>query len=62
MSTEARSTSEIEGEILDRSSVQSSIQWQLRLRADKPKVVATEQGISEMMIDLCKSFADVEAN
>jgi Fic family protein len=57
MSTEALTTSEIEGEILDRASVQSSIQRQLGLTADKRKVGAAEQGISEMMIDLYKSFS-----
>ena len=57
MSTEALTTSEIEGEILDRASVQSSIQRQLGLAADKRKVGAAEQGISEMMIDLYKSFS-----
>lgn len=31
MSTEAVTTSEIEGEILNRASVQSSIRWQLGL-------------------------------
>jgi Fic family protein len=56
MSTEALTTSEIEGEMLDRASVQSSIQRQLGLAADKRKVGAAEQGISEMMIDLYKSF------
>jgi Fic family protein len=57
MSTEALTTSEIEGEILDRASVQSSIQRQLGLAAEKRKVGAAEQGISEMMIDLYKSFS-----
>jgi Fic family protein len=57
ISTEALTTSEIEGEILDRASVQSSIQRQLGLTADKRKVGAAEQGISEMMIDLYKSFS-----
>src|SRR5215468_6899121 len=57
MSTEALTTSEIEGEILDRASVQSSIQRQLGFAADKRKVGAAEQGISEMMIDLYKSFS-----
>lgn len=57
MSTEALTTSEIEGEILDRASVQSSIQRQLGLTADKRKVGAAEQGISEMMVDLYKSFS-----
>lgn len=58
MSTEALTTSEIEGEILDRASVQSSIQRQLGLATDKRKVGAAEQGISEMMIHLYKSFSD----
>src|SRR6202034_1575304 len=58
MSTEALTTSEIEGEILDRASVQSSIQRQLGLKADKRKVGAAEQGISEMMIHLYKSFSN----
>jgi len=57
MSTEALTTSEIEGEILDRASVQSSIQRQLGLTAEKRKIGAAEQGISEMMIDLYKSFS-----
>src|SRR5579863_8536557 len=57
MSTEALTTSEIEGEILDRASVQSSIQRQLGLATDKRKVRAAEQGISEMIIDLYKSFS-----
>lgn len=57
MSTEALTTSEIEGEILDRASVQSSIQRQLGLTADKRKVGAAEQGIAEMMIHLYKSFS-----
>jgi Fic family protein len=58
MSTEALTTSEIEGEILDRASVQSSIQRQLGLAADKRKVGPAEQGIAEMMIDLYRSFSN----
>src|ERR1700730_14558646 len=57
MSTEALTTSEIEGEILDRASVQSSIRRQLGLTADNRKVAPAERGVSEMMVDLCKSFA-----
>jgi Fic family protein len=57
MSTEALTTSEIEGEILDRASVQSSIGRQLGLTADNRKVAPAERGISEMMVDLRKSFA-----
>ena len=58
MSTEAITTSEIEGEILDRAGVQSSIQRQLGLTADKRKVGPAERGISELMIDLYKSFSE----
>src|ERR1700730_7695119 len=57
MTTEALTTSEIEGEILDRASVQSSIRRQLGLTADNRKVTPAERGVAEMMVDLCKSFA-----
>ena len=58
MSTEVLTTSEIEGEILDRASVQSSIRRQLGLAADRRKVGAAEQGASEMMVDLHRTFAE----
>ncbi|MFZ0732141.1 MAG: Fic family protein [Candidatus Sulfotelmatobacter sp.] len=58
MSTEAVTTSEIEGEILDRASVQSSIRRQLGLATDNRRVRAGEQGIAEMMVDLYRSFAE----
>ena len=58
MSTEAVTTSEIEGEILDRSSVQSSIRRQLGLATDQRKVGAAEQGVSEMMVDLHHTCAE----
>src|SRR5208282_2289354 len=57
MSREAVTTSEIEGEILNRASVQSSIRRQLGLATDKQRVAPAEQGIAEMMVDLCHSFA-----
>jgi Fic family protein len=57
MSTEALITSEIEGEILNRASVQSSIQRQLGLPTDNRRVGRAERGISEMMINLYKTFA-----
>jgi len=57
MSTEALTTSEIEGEILDRASVQSSIRKQLGLASDNRQVGPAEQGIAEMMVDLYRSFA-----
>jgi Fic family protein len=58
MSTEAVATSEIEGEILDRDSVQSSIRCQLGLAADRRKVGPAEQGIAEVMVDLYRTFAE----
>src|SRR5215469_14701708 len=57
MSTEALTTSEIEGEILDRASVQSSIQRQLGLAADNRRVAPAERGVSEMMVNLYTTFA-----
>lgn len=56
MSTEAVTTSEIEGEILNRESVQSSIRRQLGLTTDKRQVEPAEQGIAEMMVNLYRSF------
>jgi len=52
---EAVTTSQIEGEILDRDSVQSSIRKQLGLGADARRVWPAEQGIAEMMVDLYRS-------
>ena len=57
ISTEAVTTSEIEGEILDRASVQSSIRREFGLQTDKRRVRPAEQGIAEMMVDLYRSFA-----
>ena len=58
ISLEALTTSEIEGEILDRSSVQSSVRKQLGVATDDRQVGAAEQGIAEMMVDLYLSFAE----
>jgi Fic family protein len=58
MSTEAVTTSEIEGEILDRDSVQSSIRKQLGLTSDQRRVRPAEYGIAEMMVDLYRSFSE----
>lgn len=57
MSTEAVTTSEIEGETLDRASIQSSLRKQLGLATDSRRVRAAEQGIAEMMVDLYRSFS-----
>lgn len=56
MSQEALDTSTIEGEVLDRDSVQSSLKKHLGLKLDKripPK--AAEAGIAEMMIDVYRN-------
>ncbi len=58
MSTEAVTTSEIEGEILDRASVQSSLRKQLGLATDERCVRPAERGIAEMMVDLYRLFAE----
>ena len=58
MSTEAVTSSEIEGEILDRASVQSSIRRQLCLATTRQKVGAAEQGVSQMMVDLHRTYAE----
>jgi Fic family protein len=57
ISDEAVKTSEIEGEILNRDSVQSSLRHQLGLGAEAAGVKPAERGISQMMVDLYRSFA-----
>jgi Fic family protein len=57
ISDEAVKTSEIEGEILDRDSVQSSLRQQFGLGAEAPGVKPAERGISKMMVDLYRNFA-----
>lgn len=52
ISNEAIKTSVIEGEILNRYSVQSSIRRNFGLDTDNRKVSPAEQGIAEMMVDL----------
>ena len=58
LSNEAMTTSEIEGEVLNRESVQSSIQIQLGLAISKQAPPA-EQGIAEMIVDLYTHSYDV---
>ena len=57
LSSEALTTSEIEGETLDRESVQSSIRRQLGLSSDHRPASPSEQGIAEMMVDLYRTSA-----
>lgn len=58
ISSEAITTSEIEGEILDRASVQSSIRRQFGLVTDHRRVKPAEHGIAEMMVSLYRNFPD----
>jgi Fic family protein len=57
MSSEALTTSRIEGELLNRDSVQSSIQKQLGLKTNGKRIPPAERGVAEMMVDLYRSFA-----
>jgi Fic family protein len=52
---EAVQTSAIEGEILDRESVQSSLRRQFGLQTDDRRIPSAEQGIAEMMVDLYRT-------
>ena len=56
ISEEAYKTSEIEGEILDRDSLQSSIRKHFGLKTDHRRVPPAEQGIAEMLVDLYKTY------
>ena len=56
LSNEAVQTSAIEGEILDRDSVQSSLRQQFGLQADEGQVPLAERGIAEMTVDLYRTF------
>lgn len=57
LSEEALKTSEIEGEILNRDSVQSSIRRQFGLTTDHRRVPAAEAGIAEMLVNLYQTFS-----
>src|SRR6266436_2606094 len=57
ISDEAVKTSEIEGELLNRDSVQSSLRHQFGLGVERPGVRPAERGISRMMVDLYRNFA-----
>ena len=56
ISDEALNTSEIEGEILNRDSLQSSIRRNFGLTTDNRKIPAAEQGIAQMMVELYRQF------
>ena len=50
LSEEAMKTSAIEGEVLDRASVQSSLRRQFGLSSDGAASKPREQGVAEMMV------------
>ena len=56
ISNEALKTSEIEGEILNRDSVQSSIRRHFGLATNNRKIPLAEQGIADMMTDLYRHY------
>src|SRR6266403_2448129 len=58
ISDEAVKTSEIEGEVLRRDSVQCSLREQFGLGTDGTNVNAAEHGIAEMMVDLYERFGE----
>jgi Fic family protein len=57
LSEEAVKTSEIEGDILNRDSVQSSLRQQFGLGVEHPGVNPAERGISQMTAHLYRGFA-----
>ena len=56
LSDEAAGTSAIEGELLDRDSLQSSIQRYFNLKTAVDKNRPRENGIAQMMVDLYRHF------
>jgi Fic family protein len=56
LSNEAINTSEIEGEFLDRESLQSSIKQYFQLRNPISKNYPRENGMAKMMVDLYLNF------
>jgi Fic family protein len=57
LSDEALLTSKIEGEFLNRDSLQSSIRRLFGMPDDSRKVAPAEQGISELLVDVYRNFA-----
>jgi Fic family protein len=55
---EALKTSEIEGELLNRDSVQASLRQQFGIGNDERRVPPAERGIAEMMANLYRGFAE----
>jgi len=58
MSNEALKSSAIEGEILNRDSLQSSIRRNFGLPTERRCIPPAEQGMSDMMLSLYRSYAE----
>jgi Fic family protein len=58
MAGEALKTSEIEGELLNRDSVQSSLRRQFGLETSQRHVPPAERGIAQLMMALYRDFAE----
>ena len=58
LSDEALDTSKIEGEYLDRDSVQSSIRKQLGLQTAGRRAGPKETGVAQMMVNLVKTYQE----
>ncbi|MER9330590.1 Fic family protein [Mesorhizobium sp. M0488] len=58
ISEEALKTSAIEGEYLNRESLQSSLRQQLGLGGENRRIPPAERGVSEMMADVYLHFAE----
>jgi len=57
LSEEALETSKIEGEILNRESLQSSIRRHFGLPADSRRSSPAEEGVSKLLVDTYRNFA-----
>lgn len=56
ISDEGLNTAQIEGEILNRDSLQSSIRRNFGLATDSRKIPPAEHGMAQMMVDLYRNF------
>lgn len=57
LSDEALETSKIEGEMLNRESLQSSVRRHFGLPGDSRRVSPAEEGVSELLVDTYRHFA-----
>ena len=62
MSEEALKTSEIEGEYLNRDSLQSSIRHQFGLPTEHGRIPPAEQGVAEMTVGVYESWSEMLSN